>query len=111
MRSDGFWREITLPFKYDIPIIRVFQNISTETIYIVTGQYVEMRSNTQTGSNQNRKIFDQDRYYIDDSEIDWQLGKIIIKNWVDRMNYLGFQNIIQEKCSWLATTPRKAPPP
>ena len=55
----------------------VFQNISTETIYIVTGQYVEMRSNTETGSNQ-RKIFDQNRYYIDDSEIDWQLGKLPI---------------------------------
>ena len=64
---------------YDTPINRVFQNISTETIYIVTGQYVEMIFNSQTGSTQ-QKIFDQDRYYIDDSEIDWQLGKYHLMN-------------------------------
>ena len=72
-RTGGYWRRIILPYTYESPVNRVFQNVTNERVFVVTGQYVEMRYNSETGSAV-RKIFDQSRYYIDDSEIDWRLG-------------------------------------
>ena len=73
--ENGYWREIRYPLVFLRSIMRVFQNSTEGTTFIITQNDVQLY---KPNARDTEVIFSEPDVFIDDGAIDWASGKIFL---------------------------------